>query len=169
MHRHPRAESVGIAARPRLCGPRATLESATLPALPRAGSRDLRARRVSTADLEKGEELQVALGSCSEHKEGIMVPLVKGGERLIMRPCNLAHSSRAFEDFCRGQRRKTTRIRRPAWSCSSRSRPHRPAQSCRCSAPQHPGRPKLRFKERMLGPTPVFVFVFCFGVFECLG
>lgn len=49
----------------------------------------------------------MALGSCSEHKEGIMVLLVKGGERLIMRPCNLAHSSHAFEDFCRAGAGKT--------------------------------------------------------------
>lgn len=48
---------------PPLCGPRALQESATRPALPGAGSRDLRARLVSTADLEKGEELQVALRS----------------------------------------------------------------------------------------------------------
>lgn len=165
MHRHPRAESVGIAARPRLCGPRATLESATLPALPRAGSRDLRARRVSTADLEKGEELQVALGSCSEHKEGIMVLLVKGGERLIMRPCNLAHSSRAFEDFCRGQRRKTTRIRRPAWSCSSRSRPialHRAAGAL------HPNTQVAPNSDSRRGCWVQSLFLFLFFVLEFL-
>lgn len=165
MHRHPRAESVGIAARPRLCGPRATLESATLPALPRAGSRDLRARRVSTADLEKGEELQVALGSCSEHKEGIMVLLVKGGERLIMRPCNLAHSSRAFEDFCRGQRRKTTRIRRPAWSCSSCSRPQSPCTELQVLCTPTPRSPQTPIQGEDAGSNPCFCFCFLFWSF----
>lgn len=103
----------------------------------------------------------MALGSCSEHKEGIMVLLVKGGERLIMRPCNLAHSSHAFEDFCRAGAGKTPGSGGPR-GAAPRSRPISRAQNCRYSAPQHPGSPKLRFKERMLGPAPVFVVVCIF-------
>ena len=84
---------------PLLCGPRASLEFATRPALPGARSRDLRVRLVSTADLEKGEELQVAL-RLQRAQRGDYGPAGERGRAADNAPlCNLAHSSRAFEDF----------------------------------------------------------------------
>lgn len=95
-----------------------------------------------------------------------MVLLVKGGERLIMRPCNLAHSSRAFEDFRGASAGKSLGSGDPRGTAHP-SCPHPLSRAAGTLHPLHPGRPKLRFKERTLGPTNVFLLLFLFCLRVC--